>query len=279
MDLHNGNVSPPALEVPPPLDLAALKVKQRVTWGTGDYGVIGTTLQLVGESLCEALDLDAGEHVLDIACGNGNATLAAARRHAIVTGVDYVPSLLESGRARARAEGLSIDFREGDAEHLPYPDGSFDVVMSSFGTMFSPDQERVASELLRLCRPGGRIGLSNWTPTSFVGQLFGIVGRYLPPPKGLRSPSEWGDEARLRTLFAGHDVKIVRKEFVFRYLSSHEWLDVFRAEYGPVRKAFEALGDKAPALGHEILLLIERCARKQVPLQLPSEYVEVVIRR
>jgi len=183
------------------IDLAAVKSRQQAAWSTGNYAVVGTTLQIVGENLCEALDLRSGARVLDVAAGNGNATLAAARRWCDVTSTDYVSSLLESGRARAQAEGHTILFQEADAENLPFPDASFDVVMSTFGVMFTPNQEQAASELARVCRPGGRIGLANWTPESFIGQLFKTIGKYIPPAPGVKSPGLWGTKARLEELF------------------------------------------------------------------------------
>src|SRR6187401_266333 len=156
-------------------DFAAIKQKQQATWASGDFAVVGTTLQIVGESLAEAIDIRAGERVLDVAAGNGNATLAAARRFARVTSTDYVPALLERGRRRAEADGLDVTFEVADAEALPYPDAGFDVVLSTFGVMFAPDHEQAAAEMMRVCRPGGRIGLASWTPAGFVGQLFRVV--------------------------------------------------------------------------------------------------------
>ncbi|HVK95957.1 MAG TPA: class I SAM-dependent methyltransferase, partial [Noviherbaspirillum sp.] len=185
----------------PEIDLATVKTRQQAAWATGNYAVVGTTLQIVGENLCEALDLHSGTRVLDVAAGNGNATLAAARRWCDVTSTDYVPSLLESGRARAQAEGHTIQFQEADAENLPFPDASFDVVMSTFGVMFTPDQEKAAAELARVCRPGGKIGLTNWTPESFIGQVFKTIGKYIPPAPGVKSPALWGTNARLEELF------------------------------------------------------------------------------
>ena len=183
------------------IDLAALKTRQHGAWSSGDYAVVGTTLQIVGEELCEALDLHAGQKVLDVAAGNGNATLAAARRWCDVVSTDYVPSLLERGRLRAAADGLSIEFKEADAEALPFADGSFDAVVSTFGVMFTPDQDKAAAELLRVCRSGGKIGLANWTPEGFIGQLFKTLGKYLPPPPGAKSPALWGTRARIAEMF------------------------------------------------------------------------------
>jgi ubiquinone/menaquinone biosynthesis C-methylase UbiE len=182
-------------------NLAAIKTKQQATWASGDFAVIGTTIQIVGEMLAEAADVCAGERVLDIAAGNGNATLAAARRFAHVTSTDYVPALLEKGAARARAEGLEVRFQEADADALPYADGTFDVALSTFGVMFAPDHGKTAAEALRVVRSGGRIGVANWTPEGFVGQIFKIIGKHLPPPAGLASPALWGTEPHIVQLF------------------------------------------------------------------------------
>ncbi len=267
----------------PAVDLAAVKNKQHLAWSSGDYAVVGTTLQIVGESLCEALDLRAGERVLDVAAGNGNATLAAARRWCDVVSTDYVPTLLERGRARASAEGLPVQFEQADAENLPYPDHNFDVVLSTFGVMFTPDQDKAAAELARACKPGGRIGLANWTPASFVGEIFKTMGKYLPPAAGVKSPALWGTEARLRELFGEQldSVAIERKHFVFRYHSVAHWLEVFRTFYGPMHKAFGALdAAKQEALAADLIALAESFNRAtDGTLVAPSEYLEVVIKR
>jgi ubiquinone/menaquinone biosynthesis C-methylase UbiE len=264
-------------------DLAAVKVRQRAAWSTGNYAVVGTTLQIVGENLCEALDLRAGTRVLDVAAGNGNATLAAARRWCDVTSTDYVTSLLESGRARAQAEGLAVQFEEADAEALPYADAAFDVVMSTFGVMFTPDQTRAAAELARVCKPGGRIGLANWTPKSFIGQVFETIGKYVTPPSGVVSPALWGTEAHLETLFHGNAERIVatRRDFTFRYRSPGHFIEVFRAYYGPLNRAFAALdGDhQAALLGDLMALIASRNRSGDATLVLPSEYLEVVVER
>lgn len=265
------------------VDWGAVKTRQRAAWSSGDYAVVGTTLQIVGESLCEALDLRAGARVLDVAAGNGNATLAAARRWCDVTSTDYVPSLLEAGRRRAEAEGHVVTFREADAESLPFEDSAFDVVLSTFGVMFTPDQERAARELARVCRPGGRIGLASWTPDGFVGQLFKLIGRYVPPPAGLSPPSSWGTEERLAQLFgpAARRIRAARREFVFRYRSPLHWIEVFRTYYGPLNKAFGALdSDRQAELTRELLALIEAGNRGDArALVLPSDYLEAVIER
>ena len=263
-------------------DFSAVKQKQQAAWSAGDYAVIGTTLQIVGEMLCEALDLRAGERVLDVAAGNGNATLAAARRWCDVVSTDYVGALLERGKARASAEGLAVQFEEADAENLPYADASFDVVLSTFGVMFTPNQERAASELARVCRSGGRIGLANWTPSGFIGELFKLIGRYIPPPTGVKSPSLWGTEERLRELFGANvaTLQAVRHNFVFRYRSPQHWLDTFRTYYGPVQKVFNAVGAaQQEALAADLIRLVQRFNRAtDGAMVLPSEYLEVVIK-
>ncbi len=267
----------------PAVDLAAVKARQQAAWSTGNYAVVGTTLQSVGEDLCEALDLRPGATVLDVAAGNGNATLAAARRWCHVTSTDYVPSLLEAGRARAAAEGHTVRFMEADAENLPFPDASFDVVLSTFGVMFTPDQAKAAKELARVCKPGGRIGLANWTPASFIGQLFKTIGQYLPPAPGVQSPALWGTKARLEELFAGQASRIeaTERQFTFRYHSPAHWIEVFRTYYGPMNKTFGALdADRQAAFTADLMRLMEARNRSgDGTLVLPSEYLQVVITR
>jgi len=265
------------------IDLGAVKTRQQVAWSTGNYAVVGTTLQIVGENLCEALDLRAGARVLDVAAGNGNATLAAARRWCDVVSTDYVSSLLESGRVRALAEGHAIKFQEADAENLPFADAEFDVVMSTFGVMFTPDQERAASELARVCKSGGRIGLANWTPTSFIGEVFKTIGKYVPPAAGVKSPALWGTPARLQELFGttARSIRAVSREFVFRYHSPQHFLDVFRTYYGPMNKTYAALdAQQQTAFTAELLELMAQHNRSgDATLVLPSEYLEVIIDR
>jgi SAM-dependent methyltransferase len=264
------------------VDFAPLKARQQAAWAAGDYAVIGTTLQLVGESLCEALDLRAGQRVLDVAAGNGNATLAAARRGCDVVSTDYVPSLLERARARAGAEGLAVQFEQADAESLPYADGGFDAVVSTFGVMFTPSQEQAAAELARVCRHGGRIGLANWTPSSFIGELFKLMGRYSAPPPGVKPPSLWGTEERLRELFGSRiaSLQAPRRNHMFRYRSARHWLDTFRTYYGPMNKAFAALdGGRQEALAEDLLALAQRFnTADDATLVVPGEYLEAVIR-
>jgi ubiquinone/menaquinone biosynthesis C-methylase UbiE len=263
----------------PAADLSAVKARQQAAWGSGDYAIVGTTLQIVGEMLCEAIDLRSNQRVLDVAAGNGNATLAAARRFADVTSTDYVGALLERGKERAKAERLPVTFQEADAENLPFADASFDIVLSTFGVMFTPHQERAAREMLRVCKPGGKIGLANWTPEGFIGQLFKTLGKYLPPPAGVKSPALWGTKARLEALFTGADVTATGRHFAFRYKSPEHMLEIFRTYYGPVLKAFGALDAKAQTdLEADILALMGRMnSAKDGTLVVQSEYLEVVV--
>jgi ubiquinone/menaquinone biosynthesis C-methylase UbiE len=265
----------------PATDFDAIKTKQRATWASGNYAIIGTTLQIVGESLCEAVDLHAGSSVLDVAAGNGNCSLAAARRWCDVTSTDYVPALLDEGRRRAEAERLPIRFQEADAEALPFADASFDAVLSSFGIMFAPNHARVASELLRVCRSNGRIGLANWTPDGFVGRLFAVVGRHVPPPAGLTPPARWGTTDHLHDLFDASAAAIHAnaRTFTFRYRSPEHWIDVFRDWYGPTHKAFASLSaDGQAALERDLLELIGAFnVSGDSTMVVPGTYLEVVI--
>ena len=263
-----------------PINLKELKLRQQSAWSSGDYAVVGTTLQIVGEELCEALDLRAGQRVLDVAAGNGNVSLAAARRWCDVVSTDYVASLLERGRKRAEAEGLPVTFREADAEALPFENASFDVVVSTFGVMFTPNQEQAAAELMRVLKPGGKIGLANWTPDGFIGQMFKVLGKYLPPPAGTKSPALWGTRARLDDLFGeAAAIKAQSRHFVFRYRSAEHFLEVFRTYYGPMLKAFAALDTVGQqGLRHDLLALIGSMNRADDgTMLLPSEYLEITI--
>jgi ubiquinone/menaquinone biosynthesis C-methylase UbiE len=265
---------------PASIDLATIKNRQRGAWGSGDYAKIGTTLQIVGEMLCEAVDLRSNQRVLDVAAGNGNATLAAARRFADVVSTDYVASLLEHGRDRAVAERLPITFQEADAEDLPFPEANFDIVLSTFGVMFTPNQEKAAGELIRVCRPGGKIGLANWKPEGFIGRLFKTIGKYVPPAPGVKSPALWGTKAHLQTLFSSKaTIAAESKNFAFRYKSPGHWVELFRGYYGPVLKAFAAIDPKArEALEADLYALLgEFNVAKDGTLVAPSEYLEVVI--
>ena len=270
-----------AQQAPGGVDLAAVKARQQVMWASGDFAIIGTTLQSVGESLCEAVDLESGSRVLDVACGNGNAALAAARRWARVTGLDYVPALLERAAERARAERLELQLIEGDAERLPFADGFFDVALSTFGVMFAPDHAQAARELLRVVKPGGKIGLANWTPEGFVGRMLKTVGSHVPPPAGVASPVQWGSEPRLSELFQGvRSLRAERRDFIFRYESVAHFIEVFRRFYGPTYKAFGALDEHRQALlAKDLEQLSAEYNRRSSSFVVPGEYLEVVIER
>ncbi|TWB92119.1 methyltransferase family protein [Bradyrhizobium macuxiense] len=266
----------------PVVDLAAVKARQQATWSSGDYAIVGTTLQIVGETLCEAVDLRSNQMVLDVAAGNGNATLAAARRFADVVSTDYVAALLERGRERAAAEHLAVTFQEADAEKLPFADASFDVVLSTFGVMFTADQQQAANELRRVCRIGGKIGLASWTPEGFIGQLFKTIGKYVPPAPGVKSPALWGTEAHLGALFGPPTtVDAKRRHFNFRYRSREHFLEIFRTYYGPVLKAFGSIDPvKQQLLATDMLGLMDQFnVAKDGTLVIPSEYLEAVITR
>jgi ubiquinone/menaquinone biosynthesis C-methylase UbiE len=264
-----------------PSDLGELKTKQQATWASGNYAVIGTTLQIMGESLCEAVDIAAGSKVLDVAAGNGNASLAAARRGADVTCTDYVDTLLGLAQRRAEADGLHITTQVADAENLPFDDNSFDTVLSTVGVMFAPNPERSAAELIRVCRPGGKIGLANWTPEGFIGQLFKTLGKYLPPPAGAKSPALWGTRARIMEMFgtAAASIKAEPRNFMFRYRSPEHFLDIFKTYYGPMLKAFAALDEAGQrGLRNDLLALIGKMNRAEDgTMVVPSEYLEIVV--
>lgn len=259
----------------------AVKQRQQATWASADFSVVGITLQIVGESLCEAADVRSNHQVLDVAAGSGNATIAAARRFAAVTSTDYVPALLETGRRRVEADGLTnVRFEPADAEALPFCDAGFDIVLSTFGVMFAPDHARAAAELMRVCRPGGRIGLASWTPSGFLGQLFRLIGSYVPPPAGVQSPLLWGTEAHVASLFPGVSrIRHTARSFAFRYRSAEHWVDVFRTFYGPVHMAFKALDpQRQAALETELVALLRsRDQGGADGLVVPGEYLETVI--
>jgi len=266
-----------------PPDLTAIKERQQRAWASGDYAMFGAVLLIMSELLCEAVDLRPGQKVLDVATGSGNTALAAARRYGEVTGIDYVPALLQRGRERAAAERLSVAFRDGDAESIPSPDAAFDFVLSTVGVMFAPDQEKAAGELLRVCRPEGKIGLANWTPDGFAGELGSLFGRYSPLSPGLKPPTLWGTEERLRELLgsgAGH-LRIVRRSFVFRYRSVRHYLDVLQNHLGPTRETFLALDSaRRENLVDELVDLIDCFNRSgDETLVVPSDYLEVVVTR
>ncbi len=265
------------------IDYEAIKSRQRAAWASGDFGRIGVRLQIVGESLCEAVDLRAGERVIDVAAGNGNASLAAARRLANVTSTDYVSDLLAQGLRRAEADGLTMTTQVADAENLPFEDGSFDVALSTFGVMFAPNQPLAATELLRVINRGGRIGLANWTPDGFIGELFRVVGRCAAAPAGLASPTAWGNETRLVELFGPHalDIRTERKSFVFREYSAESWIESFRNYYGPIHTAFAKLSEPDRHILHQALrdLLASFNRGGRDTLIVPADYLEIVIVR
>jgi ubiquinone/menaquinone biosynthesis C-methylase UbiE len=274
---HDMNMHSPVIPVH---DLAAVKVKQYAAWSSGDYAVVGTTLQIVGESLCEAVDVRSNQRVLDVAAGNGNASLAAARRFALVTSTDYVGALLNNARERAAAERLKISFQEADAENLPFPNECFNAVLSTFGVMFTPNQQQAAMELVRVCKRRGKIGLANWTPESFIGRLFKTIGKYIPPAPGVKSPALWGNREHLDHLLGRlGSISAESRTFTFRYRSPEHWLEVFRTYYGPVLKAFAALDASGQArLAADIRALIDDCnIAKDGTAVIPSEYLEVVV--
>lgn len=265
-----------------PVDLAAVKERQQKTWATGDYAVVASRIVLVSERLADAADLRAGSTVLDVACGNGNATLAAARSGVHAVGVDYVPALLKGGRERAATEGLDVEFRLGDAEALPADDGSFDAVLSVFGSMFAPDHQRVASEIVRVTRPGGTVALASWTPDGFIGEMFRVLTSHVPAPTGVASPLLWGTEQHLSDLFgdSAAGLRSRRRTFTFRFTSPEDFVGFFRRWYGPTLKAFEALDDRGRAsLAADLVDLAQRCDRNRDggSIALPSAYLETVL--
>ncbi len=264
-------------------DYTAIKSRQQQTWGSGDYHVIASIIVPISERLCDAVGLRAGQRVLDVATGSGNTAIAAARRMCEVTGVDYEPGLLERGRQRAAAEGVYVSFMEGDAEALPVADAAFDVVLSTVGVMFAPNQEQAAAEMLRACRGGGRIGMVNWTPEGWIGEMFRVVGRHVAPPAGLRPGTRWGADEGVRELFGSDitDVRMERRTVDFHFSSAQQFLDLFRDFYGPVLKAFaalDAIGQQA--LARDLIDAVERYNRSDDDtLVVPAEYLEVVATR
>ena len=267
-------------ETPKP-DLAAVKQRQQLAWASGDFAVVASRIVIVAEQLCDTADIRAGWHVLDVATGSGNAAIAAARHGATAVGVDYVPGLLERGRARAAAEGLDVQLLQGDAEALPFPESYFDAVTSVFGSMFAPDHARAAAEILRVTRPGGTIALASWTPEGFIGELFRTVAKHVPPPAGVQSPMLWGTEAHLRELFGDGIASLEVKErtFSFRFTSAEEFVDFFREWYGPTLKAFDALeGEARDALYDDLLALAQRSDRLRCDgaIAIPATYTEAV---
>jgi SAM-dependent methyltransferase len=263
-------------------DLSVIKARQQKTWASGDFAVVASRIVLASELLADAADLRAGWKVLDVACGNGNATLAAARSGTHALGIDYVSELLEGGRGRAMAEGLDVEFRLGDAEDLPVPDASFDAVLSVFGAMFAPDHQRAADEIIRVTRPGGTVGLASWTPDGFIGEMFGVITRHVPGPPGVQSPLLWGTEQHLSGLFgpAIADTRSVERTCTWRFTSAEEFVAFFRRWYGPTLKAFEAAGDDGrDALAADLADLARHRDRNDDggSIAIPASYLETVL--
>jgi ubiquinone/menaquinone biosynthesis C-methylase UbiE len=265
-------------------DFAAVKERQQKTWASGDFSVVASRIVFQAEHLCETADIQAGWRVLDVATGSGNAAIAAARRGCEAVGVDYVPALLERGRIRAEAEQLDVQFVEGDAEDLRFPDASFDAVLSIYGVMFAPDHHRASAELARVCRPGGLIALASWTPEGFIGETFRIFSSYLPPAPGLQPPVRWGDEGYLDALFGqvAASVTSYRRTAVFRFRSAEENVDFFRTYYGPTLRAFESLDPpRREAMHNDLLVLARRYDRNggTGPIAITADSLETVIVR
>jgi SAM-dependent methyltransferase len=265
-------------------DLAAVKKRQQSNWASGDFSRVASRIVFQAEHLCETADLQAGWRVLDVATGSGNAALAAARRGCDVVGIDYVPALLERGRLRAHAEHLDIQFVEGDAENLDFPEASFDAVISIYGVMFAPDHRRAAAELLRVCRPGGRIAVASWTPDGFIGETFRVMSSYLPPAPGLPPPVQWGDEDYIESLFGDLATSItsVRRTAIFRFQSGEENVDFFRTYYGPTLRAFESLDSThRESLRSDLIALAQRYDRNggTGSIAITSDYLETVVVR
>jgi len=266
------------------LDFSAVKQRQQATWASGDFSVVAARIVYQAEQLCETADLQAGWRVLDVATGSGNAALATARRGCEAVGIDYVPALLERGKIRAEAEHLAVEFLEGDAEQLPFPAATFDAVVSVYGVMFAPNHRLAASELVRVCRPGGRIALACWTPGGFIGETFRLFSRFLPPTPGLQPPVLWGDEAYQRELLGASatSVTAIPRTAIFRYRSAEENVEFFRTYYGPTLRAFEALpAVRRAALNDGLIELVQRYDRNagSGPVAIAADYLETVIVR
>lgn len=266
------------------IDLAAVTQIQQQIWSKGDFAAVGVRIQGAAEDLVGAVDVLPDERVLDVACGAGNAAIAASRRFADAVGLDYVPALLERARERAAAERFEIEFIEGDAQALPFEDASFDVVLSIFGAMFAPDQARTAAELLRVCKPGGRIGMCNWTPEGVIGKMFRTVSGHAPPPPGVPSPLVWGTEDGLRELFGDgvSSLETPRGYAAFRFRSPEHWLEYFKKWFGPIKMAFERLGDgpEAEALENDLLAMWREVNEAgDRALAASAEYLRVVATR
>ena len=262
------------------VDFDAVTARQQQAWATGNFHRIGVTTVVVGERLVRAVGVRAGQQVLDVAAGAGNTSLAAARRFGDVIASDYVPDLLTTAARRAEAEGLPMKTEVADAQNLPYGDASFDVVLTTFGAMFAPDQDKTASELLRVLKPGGKLGMANWTPAGFIGQLFALGTKHAPPPPGLNPPSRWGTKEGLQELLGsrGASVEVKEREMDFVYPSASYMLELYRTWFGPTATAFAAL-DEAGQQAYADDLMALYTEWNQAPddtVLIPAAYLEVV---
>ena len=251
------------------------------SWSSADYARIGVTLQITGEELANDADFKPGSRILDVAAGNGNASLALARRFCRVVSTDYVQPLLDKGQARAAAEALDIKFQIADAQKLPFAEGEFDGVASVFGVMFAPDQPASAFEIIRVCKPGGKIALASWTPRSFVGRMCGTIGSHMSAAPGFKAPANWGRDEWIAEYLspASSSVSVTKKNYQFRYISPQHYLDFFRTHYGLCKKAFEKVGaDGEEALANDILDLVnEFNVAEDGTVSIPSEYAQVIM--
>jgi ubiquinone/menaquinone biosynthesis C-methylase UbiE len=259
--------------------LEEVKLRQQATWASGDYSAVAALIVPVAERLVDIADLRAGSRVLDVATGTGNAALAAARLHCDVVGIDYVGALLDRARERAAAEGLAIELRDGDAEALPFADASFDAVLSVFGSMFAPNHEHTAGEIVRVTRPGGTIALASWTPDGFLGALFRTVAQFAPPPPGLASPMLWGTAEHLDSIF-GPQVRWAHETetFTFRFPSAEAFVGYFVTNYGPTLKAVATAGERADELASALVELVRSWNRLEGsgPVAVPATYLASV---
>jgi len=262
-------------------DFEEIKNKQQNVWASGDFSIVAWNTLYIGEKLCEAVDFRAGQKILDVATGSGNTALSAARRFGEVTGIDYVPALIEKAKERSAIDKLPVDFRVADCENMPFPDGSFDVVLSTFGSMFAPDHEKAAQELLRVCKPNGKIGLANWSPEGFWGEIFRLRGKYIPPEENLKPPGEWGTEQRIKELFENHtsEIKINKRTALFRYKSVEHFIEFFKTYFGPILKTFEALDEQQQNQYQKDIeqKVIQFNQSGDNTVVIPAEYLEIVM--
>jgi SAM-dependent methyltransferase len=262
------------------VDFAAVTTRQQQMWATGDFHRIGVTTVIVGERLVRAVGVRAGQHVLDVAAGAGNTSLAACRRFGEVIASDYVPDLLATAARRAEAEGLPLKTEVADAQNLPYPDASFDVVLTTFGAMFAPDQEKTASELLRVLKPGGKLGMANWTPTGFIGRLFAVGAKHVPPPPGVDPPSRWGTGDGVQQLLGsrGASLELKEREMEFVYPSASYMLELYKTWFGPTATQFAMLDEAGQtAYTKDLMSLYGEWNRApDDTVLIPAAYLEVV---